>query len=165
MARHRVPSAEVKALGFRSKFEYIVNKQLMESDIRFDYEGKNNKIYFIEPAKVRYYLADFLLENGIVVEAKGYFSSEDRKKHLLIKSQWPSLDIRILFMNSKTKLSKKSKTTYGMWCDKKGIQYADKVVPQSWIDHLRTPVELNEIKRTLKCMNKELALTNYTEVI
>ena len=32
------------------------------------------------------------------------------------------------------KISKQSKTTYGMWCEKHGFLYAAKVVPQEWID-------------------------------
>ena len=160
----RVCAKEVRDLGFRSKFEYLVNKQLMESDCNFDYEGSFNKIYFVEPEKVRYYLADFLLENGIIVEAKGYFDAKDRKKHLLIKSQWPELDIRILFMSSKTKLSKRSKTTYASWCDKNDIMYADMEIPNEWLIHKKSKTELNAIKNALKAMDKKAALINYGDM-
>jgi len=157
----KVCAQDVKDLGFRSKFEYVVNKQLMEAGIRFDYEGKNNTVYFIKPAEVKRYVSDFLLENGIIVEAKGYFDAPDRKKHMLIKEQYPFLDIRILFMNSNTKLSKRSRTTYGEWCDKVGIIYADKVVPDSWINHKKPKADLRMIKRALQSMGKTYALENY----
>ena len=75
---------------------------------------------------------DFTLPNGILVETKGRWVAEDRKKHLLIKKQHPELDIRIVFMSGKTKIRKGSKTTYGDWCDKHGIPWAEKIIPTSW---------------------------------
>ena len=77
-------------------------------------------------------MVDFTLPNGILIEAKGRWTTEDRAKHLLIKKQHPELDIRILFMSSKTKIRKNSKTTYGDFCDKHGILWAEKTIPESW---------------------------------
>jgi len=54
------------------------------------------------------------------------------KKLELIKKQHPELDIRILFMSSKTKIRKGSKTTYGDYCDKHGIVWAEKSIPSDW---------------------------------
>jgi len=44
------------------------------------------------------------------------------------------MDIRFVFTNSKNKINKKSKTTYGMWCEKNGFKYADKEIPDSWFE-------------------------------
>ena len=88
---------------------------------------------FTVPEKKRTYLVDFTLPNGILVEAKGRWTTEDRAKHLLIKKQHPELDIRILFMSAKTKIIKGSKTTYGDFCDKNGIIWAEKNIPESWL--------------------------------
>ena len=74
-----------------------------------------------------------ILSNGIIVESKGRFVTADRKKHLLIKKQHPTLDIRFVFSNSKAKINKGSKTTYGDWCDKHGFLYADKLIPEEWL--------------------------------
>jgi hypothetical protein len=52
---------------------------------------------------------------------------------LLIKEQHPELDIRFVFSNSKTRISKQSKTTYADWCRTKGFQFADKKIPQEWL--------------------------------
>ena len=41
-----------------------------------------------------------------------------------------------IFNNSKSKISKVSATTYGKWCEKNGFKYADKVVPQEWIEEI-----------------------------
>ena len=50
-----------------------------------------------EDLAYRTYTPDFLLPNGIIIETKGRFTPEDRRKHLLIKKQHPDLDIRFVF--------------------------------------------------------------------
>lgn len=96
----------------------------------------------IEPilytTKAKKYHPDFQLKNGIYIEAKGWFKAADRTKHLCIKYQHPQLDIRFVFSNSRTKIDKKSKTTYGDWCKKNGFRFADKVVPKEWIEEKGT---------------------------
>ena len=122
MVRRRVASKLVRDLGFRSKLEVVVNEQLVNSGISFAYEGELNTIRYVKPATKHRYLDDFLLENGIMIEAKGLFTAQDRKKHLYIKEQHPQLDIRFLFMNANNKLSKSSKTTYAMWAERNGFK-------------------------------------------
>ena len=116
--------------GYRSGFEHKVADQLNEQKIKFEYE--TTVIDYIKPQTEHTYTIDFTLPNGILVETKGRWVAEDRKKHLLIKKQHPELDIRIVFMSGKTKIRKGSKTTYGDWCDKNGIQWAEKEIPTSW---------------------------------
>ena len=117
--------------GYRSGFEHKVADQLNEQKIKFEYE--TTVIDYIKPQTEHTYTIDFTLPNGILVETKGRWVAEDRKKHLLIKKQNPELDIRIVFMSGKTKIRKGSKTTYGDWCDKNGIQWAEKNIPESWL--------------------------------
>ena len=116
--------------GYRSGFEHKVSDQLKENKIKFGYE--TTVIDYIKPETKHTYTIDFTLPNGILVETKGRWVPEDRKKHLLIKKQHPELDIRIVFMSGKTKIRKGSKTTYGMFCDKHGILWAEKTIPESW---------------------------------
>ena len=116
--------------GYRSGFEHKVSEQLKENKIKFEYE--TTVIDYIKPETKHTYTIDFTLPNGILVETKGRWVPEDRKKHLLIKKQHPELDIRIVFMSGKTKIRKGSKTTYGMFCDKHGILWAEKTIPESW---------------------------------
>lgn len=73
-----------------------------------------------------------MLPNGIIIEAKGIFDATDRAKHLLIKAQYPHLDIRFVFSNAKAKIYKGSKTTLAAWCEKNGYQYATKEIPAKW---------------------------------
>lgn len=120
--------------GYRSGLEESIANQLQQNSIPFEYEDKANTVKYTVPESLHSYLPDFKLHNGIIVETKGRFVLADRKKHKLIKEQYPDLDIRFVFSNSNTKISKKSKTTYGSWCANLGIPYADKVIPQAWLD-------------------------------
>jgi len=115
---------------YRSGFESKLAHQLKRSGVDFEYETLS-----IEYQKVSTYTPDFILPNGIIIEAKGVWTTEDRAKHILVRKQHPHLDIRMVFMRASNKISKKSKTTYAMWCEKKGIKYADKIIPKSWLSH------------------------------
>ena len=60
--------------------------------------------------RFRVYTPDFVLDNGIIIETKGLFTSGDRRK-----------------------LYKGSKTTYAMWCEKNNLKYATRVIPLKWL--------------------------------
>lgn len=117
--------------GYRSGLEVSVSKQLNDLGRDFAYEAV--KIQY-DVQETRRYTPDFILDNGIIVETKGRFLSDDRKKHLLIKSQRPDLDIRFVFSNSNSKINKGAKSTYADWCNKHGFLYADKTIPLEWLD-------------------------------
>ena len=91
---------------FRSGFEADFARDLHDRRIKASYEP--DKIQYVPP--------------------------EDRAKHLLIQKQHPDLDIRFIFMNSKKRLSKKSKTTYAQWCDKHGFTYDVMRLPEGWMN-------------------------------
>ena len=118
--------------GYRSGLEEIVDSTLKQRNIDGEYE--KHKIKYVVPATDHTYTPDFRLPNGIFVETKGRFVIEDRKKHVLIRKQHPELDIRFVFQNSKNKIRKGSPTTYADWCVKHGFIYADKTIPQEWLD-------------------------------
>ena len=121
---------QAKKLGFRSGFEADVATILKEDKIKYGYETM--QISYVVPEVSRSYTPDFILPNNVIIEAKGRWTIEDRKKHILIKKQHPELDIRIVFQNASTKIRKGSKTTYGDYCDKHGIIWANKEIPKSW---------------------------------
>jgi hypothetical protein len=131
----RIPKVNLKVglkHGFRSGLEETVAKDLEDRNIDYSYESL--KISYTIPTSNHTYTIDFELHvNGIIIETKGRFTVQDRKKHLLIKHQHPEYDIRFVFSNSKCKIRKGSKTTYGMWCDKNGFKYADKKIPEEWL--------------------------------
>jgi hypothetical protein len=132
MARKKMSQKFVaKKYGFRSGLELEISDQLQKKNIIFEYEKK--KIDYVVPARKAKYTPDFVLANGIIIETKGRFLADDRKKQLLVKEQNPELDIRFVFSSSKAKLSKASKTTYADWCIKNGFKYADKTIPEEWL--------------------------------
>ena len=124
--------------GWRSGLEEKVANALTEAGIPFTYE--KTKVKYIKPASEHQYTPDFVLDNGIIIETKGLFTALDRQKHILVKRQHPHLDIRFVFSNSKQRLSKASRTTYAMWCVKYGYMYADKMIPEDWINERRRSV-------------------------
>lgn len=124
--------------GYRSGLEDEVAEQLRLLGIPVEYESV--RIRFEQPAKLRTYTPDFILPNGIIIETKGRFTSEDRQKHLLIKEQYPTLDIRFIFSNPHQKLNKRSRTTYAMWCEKNGFLYAARLIPEAWLKEPPKPI-------------------------
>lgn len=119
-----------RALGYRSGLEVKIARQLEDLGIPFEYEKFKIKY---EVNETRSYRPDYVLPNGIIIESKGRFVAADRKKHLLVKKQHPELDIRFVFSNSRAKITKGSKTSYGDWCEKHGFMYADKLIPEEWV--------------------------------
>ena len=121
-----------KLQGYRSQFEMDIAVQLNSSKVRWEYESE--RISY-QPKKATY-VTDFILKGQacrIYIETKGWFKGKDRTKHLLLKQQYPNLDIRFVFMNSKAKLYKGSNTNYGQWCKKHGFSFSQGSIPESWI--------------------------------
>jgi len=113
---------------YRSKYEKRIAKN---SSNKVAYETE--KLQWQPPVKT--YTPDWVLPNGIIVESKGRFLPSDRTKMKCVIEQHPDKDIRMLFQNASVKLSKKSKTTYGDWCDKNGIKWAEgDRIPQKWLN-------------------------------
>lgn len=132
MSKRRVTIAIARQKGYRSGLEESVDAILKQTGIDGQYE--QHKVLYTIPLSYHEYTPDFRLPNGIFIETKGRFVIEDRKKHLLIKQQHPEIDIRFVFQNSKNKIRKGSPTTYADWCKKHGFLYADKTIPQEWLN-------------------------------
>ena len=118
---------------FRSGLEERIAKQLKDLGVKYKYETLT--ILYTKPEESGRYTPDFILPNGIIIEGKGQFVTSDRKKHKLIKQEFGNkYDIRFVFSNPQARIGKKTKTTYADWRSRYGFQYADKKIPQSWID-------------------------------
>jgi hypothetical protein len=129
MPPHKVRREAIK-YGYRSGLEHKLSEYL--DSLKHEYNYESIKIEW-EDLTYRTYTPDFILSNGIIVETKGRFVTADRKKHLCIQKQHPSLDIRFVFTNSRNKLSKGAKSTYGQWCIKHGFRYYDRIIPEDWL--------------------------------
>ena len=64
---------------YRSGLEDKISEFLSSRQKKVRYEAL--KIEW-EDLRYRTYTPDFLLDNGIIIETKGFFDSEDRRKHL-----------------------------------------------------------------------------------
>ena len=118
-------------LGFRSGLESS-NAQLLEREkVPVIYE--QFKLRYVVPQSFHTYTPDFMLPNGIIVETKGIWDAKDRAKMLLVRAQYPDLDIRMVFTRSKAPIAPGSKTTMAAFCIKHGIVYADKLIPLDWL--------------------------------
>ena len=120
--------------GFRSGLEEKIAAQLQENGI--DPKFETIKLPFVEH-KNRTYTPDFPVCKSLIIETKGRFLTADRMKMLEVKRQYPQIDFRFIFSNSNAKISKVSQTTYAKWCEKNGFKYADKIVPQEWIEEIK----------------------------
>ena len=139
------------AYRYRSGLEKQIAAFLQEVQTKVRYEQL--KVEW-EDLRYRTYTPDFLLDNGIIIESKGIFDSEDRHKHTCIRKQHPELDIRFIFSNVNNKLYKGSKTTYNDWCDQKGFLCAHRVIPQKWLTIKGKEIKLQVIP--LKTPRKDL---------
>jgi len=114
--------------NYRSKFEARIAASLIRKNVSFSYES------VLLPYEIKSkYCPDFVLKNGVLVETKGHFSQEDRRKMVAVKTQHPHLDIRLCFQNANEKISKKKNSMrYFEWCDRHGFKWCHKVIPSSW---------------------------------
>lgn len=130
MSRIRQPSRRAAGTKYRSNFEVDVAGDLVRRGITFQYEPD---AYEYVPNPTTYTPDFYVPEYNFYIESKGFFSPEDRTKHLTFRKQHPNIDIRFVFMNSNTKIRKNSKTTYGDWCNKKGFKYSDRTINDEWL--------------------------------
>ena len=116
-------------MAFRSKLEEKVADLLVELGVKYEYETTKAP-YVIE----HIYTPDFILPNGVVLECKGYWDSDDRRKIKAVKTLNPDLDLRMVFQSPFNTISKKSKTTYAKWCERHDIPWTSfQNIPLKWL--------------------------------
>lgn len=115
----------------RNSFEDSIAEQIEYAVGCAAYECESIE-YVSRKGERKQYYPDFVLPNGLRVEAKGLFRPEDRSKHKCIKKQHPELEVRIVFQNATTRINRKSNTTYEQWCKRHGIRCAHNTIPASW---------------------------------
>lgn len=113
----------------RSGLEVTLYEQVLQRFGAVAYEQKR-----INYDVTHTYTPDIVLPNGVIIEGKGIFDSADRTKHLTVREQHPQHDIRFVFTRSSAKLYPGSKTTYADWCRKHAFKFADKVIPDAWLN-------------------------------
>jgi hypothetical protein len=116
-----------KEPNFRSKFEESIWEAAKRSRKTLQYEP-----YFIPYVIKGSYHPDFVLSNGIIVEAKGYLDAAACRKMLAVKASNPHLDIRFIFQNANGKRNKRAKLKNWQWAEKHSFPWAEGTIPLSW---------------------------------
>jgi len=118
-----------KTSKYRSGLEEQVANLLDGLGVTYEYESTRVP-YTIQ----HHYCPDFILPNHVLLETKGYWDAADRRKIKAVKKDNPELDLRMVFQAPFNKISKKSKTTYAMWCDKHDIPWTSfHNIPIEWL--------------------------------
>lgn len=109
---------------FKSKLEERVWETLKKNFPSVKYEP--DKYKYVQPAMDRTYTPDFKTgRKKLYLEAKGKLDLETRKKMLWFKECNPDVRVIFLFQNPDNKLTKRSKTTYGMWAEANDFEWLD----------------------------------------
>ena len=141
--------------GFASGLELRNHNVLEASGLQFWYESGECVIHYSLPVRVgecndcggksiitkHKYTADFafISKSGklIIVECKGSpwaWTGKTRSKHQAIKKQFPEMDLRFVFSNKHSRISKTSKTTNAEWCKRQKFLCETALIPQRWIN-------------------------------
>jgi hypothetical protein len=112
---------------FRSKFEESIWDAALGSRKKLEHEP-----HFIPYVMKGSYLPDFILPNGIYIEAKGYLDAAACRKMKAVKASNPNLEIRFVFQNANGKRNKRAKLRNWEWADKHGFKWAEGTIPLEW---------------------------------
>jgi len=141
-----------KPPNYKSKFEVDVASKYPQLSYEEDI------LHYIVPETKRKYLPDWKVREGVYIETKGKLTAEDRKKLLFVKEQHPEIKLYLLFQNAQNRLTKKSQTTYGDWCDKNGIEWSDwkvkKEIPEGWLNKNENKVSVRNSRGTSNIRGK-----------
>lgn len=125
----------------RSKLELKFEEILIENKAEYEYE--TTIIPYTIPQSSHKYTVDWTIPNGVLIETKGYLSDhQERHKYVLLKQQYPSLDLRFVFDNP-NKLCGGTKYTHAKWADKYNFLWCgirDEETIKKWINESAVPV-------------------------
>lgn len=130
---YKAKATVVSGVRYRSAFEASVARDLSQRRIEFGYEELT--LFYTVP---HVHKTDFTITKSdgtpMIIEAKGYFSADDRRKTLAVLADNEDIDYRFLFQNAKLRLTRaKRSSTYGQWCNRHNIRWAEGTVPGGWL--------------------------------
>lgn len=115
----------------RSGFERTLAADLKRAKVQFEYETLTLPFVMNHT-----YRPDFILANGVIIEAKGILNRYDKteaSKLVAIKKQYPDLDFRLVFMEANKKITG-TKQTHGAWATRNGFTWAEGSIPKEWYE-------------------------------
>ena len=111
----------MSAKKLRSKLEKTFEDILKVNQAEYEYE--ETKLGYTVPESNHVYNVDWTLANGILVETKGWLKDhQERSKYILIKQQYPEVDLRFVFANP-NKFCGGMRTTHKQWAEKNGFKW------------------------------------------
>lgn len=113
--------------GMKSMAEVRCAAWMEEHGIPFQYEGEK-WTYQYKPATYR---PDFNLKK-FSIEVKGKLTTEVRRKITAILHSNPDKKLRLVFERANNKIRGGSKTTYGDWAARLGIDWSEGVPKPEW---------------------------------
>jgi hypothetical protein len=114
-------------MTFRSEFEHHLYCAARKSRKKLEFEP-----YYIPYIIKGSYKPDFVLPNGIIVEAKGRLDAASCRKMKAVKASNPNLDIRFVFQNASKPLNKRSKLKHWQWAEKYHFPWVEGGIPLEW---------------------------------
>jgi hypothetical protein len=133
---YKRPSLEFMGVTYKSTLEVKVAEDLHKRGYEYKYEPC--KLNYIIPASKHTYTPDFKI-GDLYIECKGagpYYglTVETRNKMLQVREDNPGLDIRLVLDDPYYPFSPGSNTTYAMWCQKNHFEWAEKLIPNEWLE-------------------------------
>lgn len=128
--RHKRRPAQGKRTNkFKSGLEATFARMIVQAGLSADYEPDRFRVVVQS-----HYTPDWKISKNVYIETKGYFSPSNRSKLLSFKEQYPDIKIHLVFGESRNKLNKNSKTTYGQWATAHGFLWCDirDGIPKEW---------------------------------
>lgn len=112
---------------FRSGFEQTIWETAKQNKMEMEYEP-----HFIPYVIKGSYRPDFVLPNGIIVEAKGYLDAAACRKMKAVKASNPHLDIRFVFQYANGKRNKRARLRNWEWAERHGFPWTEGTIPLEW---------------------------------
>jgi len=146
---------------FRSLYERRIAAYLSSKGIKYGFETRQFKYFTPSRNNVicpncgvvrglveRTYTPDFVLANGVFIEAKGRLLAKDRSKLRAVVKQHPTLDLRLLFQKDGVITESRDKIRYTEWAKSFGIPSAiGPEVPSDWYAGRNRPKRLEKAYR------------------
>ena len=118
---------------FRSGYEKKIYDDAQGRGHELAYEPDDPVIRYVTPSR---YIPDFKLDNGILVEAKGWLRPRDRGKMARVRKENPEIDIRFLLQRANKRITKSPNSMmYWEWREKNGFKWAEgEHIPEEWFN-------------------------------
>lgn len=115
---------------FRSGLEERIYDEAIERGYELAFEPADAHLNYSIPTK---YIPDFVLPNGIRIEAKGWLRPRDRAKMLRVKKENKGIDIRFVFQRANSRIGRSTNSLmYWQWAEKHGFPWSEGTIPEEW---------------------------------